>query len=203
MKSELKQTIALISVSAVVALAITLGLYSRSSSKITEVKSESVKTLTKRTSTPEDRIDLSSSNEDLTLSTTVEISDQNVANAEEPNIEVETSISTEVAVPEYNGQGSVGYTFSEAFRDARANLGSGNIFIWNGMEHTTTLASELLPEEKVVLAAADSASKESVEELNMPKEPAEKPEVSIPVSEEILLSTSGGANSSSSSAGRK
>ena len=202
MKSELKQTIALISVSAVVALAITLGLYSRSSSKITEVKSESVKTLTKRTSTPEDRIDLSSSNEDLTLSTTVEISDQNVANAEEPNIEVETSISTEVAVPEYNGQGSVGYTFSEAFRDARANLGSDNIFIWNGMEYTTTLASELLAEEKVILVA-DSSDKDSTEDFDTQEEPADRPEVSIPVSEEILLSTSGGANSSSSSAGRK
>ena len=202
MKSELKQTIALISVSAVVALAITLGLYSRSSSKITEVKSESVKTLTKRTSTPEDRIDLSSSNEDLTLSTTVEISDQNVANAEEPNIEVETSISTEVAVPEYNGQGSVGYTFSEAFRDARANLGSDNIFIWNGMEYTTTLASELLAEEKVILVA-DSSDKDSTEDFDTQEEPADRPEVSIPVSEEILLSTSGGANSSSYSAGGK
>ncbi|MDP7026486.1 MAG: hypothetical protein QGI16_06115 [Candidatus Marinimicrobia bacterium] len=203
MKKELKQTIALISVSAVVALAITLGLYSRASSKITEVKSKQIKTLTKSTSAPENRIDLTSAEDAITLSTTAEISDQNVANAEEPKTEVETSISTEVAVPEYNGQGSVGYTFSEAFRDARANLGSGNIFIWNGMEYTTTLASELLAEEKVVLAAADSASEESVEELNMPEEPADRPEVSIPVREEILLSTSGGANSSSSSAGRK
>ncbi len=202
MKSELKQTIALISVSAVVALAITLGLYSRTSSKITEVKSESVKTLTKRTSTSEDRIDLSSGNEDVTLSTTAEISDQDVANSEEPNAEVETSISTEVAVPEYNGQGSVGYTFSEAFRDARANLGSDNIFIWNGMEYTTTLASELLAEEKVILVA-DSSDKDSTEDFDTQEEPADRPEVSIPVSEEILLSTSGGANSSSSSAGRK
>ena len=202
MKKELKQTIALISVSAVVALAITLGLYSRTSSKITEVKSESVKTLTKRTSTSEDRIDLSSGNEDVTLSTTAEISDQDVANSEEPNAEVETSISTEVAVPEYNGQGSVGYTFSEAFRDARANLGSGNIFIWNGMEYTTTLASELLAEEKVILVA-DSSDKDSTEDFDTQEEPADRPEVSIPVSEEILLSTSGGANSSSSSAGRK
>ena len=202
MKSELKQTIALISVSAVVALAITLGLYSRSSSKITEVKSESVKTLTKRTSTSEDRIDLSSGNEDVTLTTTAEISDQDVANSEEPNAEVETSISTEVAVPEYNGQGSVGYTFSEAFRDARANLGSDNIFIWNGMEYTTTLASELLAEEKVILVA-DSSDKDSTEDFDTQEEPADRPEVSIPVSEEILLSTSGGANSSSSSAGRK
>ena len=202
MKKELKQTIALISVSAVVALAITLGLYSRTSSKITEVKSESVKTLTKRTSTSEDRIDLSSGNEDVTLSTTAEISDQDVANSEEPNAEVETSISTEVAVPEYNGQGSVGYTFSEAFRDARANLGSGNIFIWNGMEFTTTLASELLAEEKVILVA-DSSDKDSTEDFDTQEEPADRPEVSIPVSEEILLSTSGGANSSSSSAGRK
>ena len=202
MKKELKQTIALISVSAVVALAITLGLYSRTSSKITEVKSESVKTLTKRTSTSEDRIDLSSGNEDVTLSTTAEISDQDVANAEEPNAEVETSISTEVAVPEYNGQGSVGYTFSEAFRDARANLGSDNIFIWNGMEYTTTLASELLAEEKVILVA-DSSDKDSTEDFDTQEEPADRPEVSIPVSEEILLSTSGGANSSSSSAGRK
>ena len=202
MKRELKQTIALISVSAVVALAITLGLYSRTSSKITEVKSESVKTLTKRTSTSEDRIDLSSGNEDVTLSTTAEISDQDVANSEEPNAEVETSISTEVAVPEYNGQGSVGYTFSEAFRDARANLGSDNIFIWNGMEYTTTLASELLAEEKVILVA-DSSDKDSTEDFDTQEEPADRPEVSIPVSEEILLSTSGGANSSSSSAGRK
>jgi hypothetical protein len=202
MKKRLKQTIALISVSAVVALAITLGLYSRTSSKITEVKSESVKTLTKRTSTSEDRIDLSSGNEDVTLSTTAEISDQDVANAEEPNAEVETSISTEVAVPEYNGQGSVGYTFSEAFRDARANLGSDNIFIWNGMEYTTTLASELLAEEKVILVA-DSSDKDSTEDFDTQEEPADRPEVSIPVSEEILLSTSGGANSSSSSAGRK
>ena len=202
MKKELKQTIALISVSAVVALAITLGLYSRASSKITEVKSESVKTLTKRTSTSEDRIDLSSGNEDVTLSTTAEISDQDVANSEEPNAEVETSISTEVAVPEYNGQGSVGYTFSEAFRDARANLGSDNIFIWNGMEYTTTLASELLAEEKVILVA-DSSDKDSTEDFDTQEEPADRPEVSIPVSEEILLSTSGGANSSSSSAGRK
>jgi hypothetical protein len=202
MKKELKQTIALISVSAVVALAITLGLYSRTSSKITEVKSESVKTLTKRTSTSEDRIDLSSGNEDVTLSTTAEISDQDVANSEEPNAEVETSISTEVAVPEYNGQGSVGYTFSEAFRDARANLGSDNIFIWNGMEYTTTLASELLAEEKVILVA-DSSDKDSTEDFDTQEEPADRPEVSIPVSEEILLSTSGGANSSSSSAGRK
>ncbi len=202
MKKELKQTIALISVSAVVALAITLGLYSRTSSKITEVKSESVKTLTKRTSTSEDRIDLSSGNEDVTLTTTAEISDQDVANSEEPNAEVETSISTEVAVPEYNGQGSVGYTFSEAFRDARANLGSDNIFIWNGMEYTTTLASELLAEEKVILVA-DSSDKDSTEDFDTQEEPADRPEVSIPVSEEILLSTSGGANSSSSSAGRK
>ncbi len=202
MKKELKQTIALISVSAVVALAITLGLYSRTSSKITEVKSEQIKTLTKSTSAPENRIDLSSGNEDVTLSTTAEISDQDVANSEEPNAEVETSISTEVAVPEYNGQGSVGYTFSEAFRDARANLGSDNIFIWNGMEYTTTLASELLAEEKVILVA-DSSDKDSTEDFDTQEEPADRPEVSIPVSEEILLSTSGGANSSSSSAGRK
>lgn len=202
MKKELKQTIALISVSAVVALAITLGLYSRASSKITEVKSEQIKTFTKSTSTPENRIDLSSGNEDVTLSTTAEISDQDVANSEEPNAEVETSISTEVAVPEYNGQGSVGYTFSEAFRDARANLGSDNIFIWNGMEYTTTLASELLAEEKVILVA-DSSDKDSTEDFDTQEEPADRPEVSIPVSEEILLSTSGGANSSSSSAGRK
>ena len=202
MKKELKQTIALISVSAVVALAITLGLYSRTSSKITEVKSEQIKTLTKSTSTPENRIDLISGLEDITLSTTAEISDQDVANSEEPNAEVETSISTEVAVPEYNGQGSVGYTFSEAFRDARANLGSDNIFIWNGMEYTTTLASELLAEEKVILVA-DSSDKDSTEDFDTQEEPADRPEVSIPVSEEILLSTSGGANSSSSSAGRK
>ena len=202
MKKELKQTIALISVSAVVALAITLGLYSRTSSKITEVKSEQIKTLTKSTSAPENRIDLISGLEDITLSTTAEISDQDVANSEEPNAEVETSISTEVAVPEYNGQGSVGYTFSEAFRDARANLGSGNIFIWNGMEYTTTLASELLAEEKVILVA-DSSDKDSTEDFDTQEEPADRPEVSIPVSEEILLSTSGGANSSSSSAGRK
>ncbi len=202
MKRELKQTIALISVSAVVALAITLGLYSRTSSKITEVKSEQIKTLTKSTSAPENRIDLISGLEDITLSTTAEISDQEVANSEEPNAEVETSISTEVAVPEYNGQGSVGYTFSEAFRDARANLGSGNIFIWNGMEYTTTLASELLAEEKVILVA-DSSDKDSTEDFDTQEEPADRPEVSIPVSEEILLSTSGGANSSSSSAGRK
>ena len=202
MKKELKQTIALISVSAVVALAITLGLYSRASSKITEVKSEQIKTLTKSTPTPENRIDLTSAEDDITLSTTAEISDQDVANAEEPNAEVETSISTEVAVPEYNGQGSVGYTFSEAFRDARANLGSDNIFIWNGMEYTTTLASELLAEEKVILVA-DSSDKDSTEDFDTQEEPADRPEVSIPVSEEILLSTSGGANSSSSSAGRK
>ena len=74
MKRELKQTIALISVSAVVALAITLGLYSRTSSKITKVKSEQIRTLTKSTSTPENRIDLSSGNEDIALSTTAEIS---------------------------------------------------------------------------------------------------------------------------------
>ena len=202
MKKELKQTIALISVSAVVALAITLGLYSRASSKITEVKSEQIKTLTKSTSTPENRIDLTSAEDAITLSTTAEISDQDVANSEEPNAEVETSISTEVAVPEYNGQGSVGYTFSEAFRDARANLGSGNIFIWNGMEYTTTLASELLAEEKAILVA-DSSDKDSTEDFDTQEEPADRPEVSIPVSEEILLSTSGGANSSSSSAGRK
>ena len=202
MKRELKQTIALISVSAVVALAITLGLYSRTSSKITEVKSEQIKTLTKSTSAPENRIDLISGLEDITLSTTAEISDQEVANSEEPNAEVETSISTEVAVPEYNGQGSVGYTFSEAFRDARANLGSDNIFTWNGMEYTTTLASELLAEEKVILVA-DSSDKDSTEDFDTQEEPADRPEVSIPVSEEILLSTSGGANSSSSSAGRK
>ena len=202
MKKELKQTIALISVSAVVALAITLGLYSRASSKITEVKSEQIKTLTKSTPTPENRIDLTSAEDAITLSTTAEIMDQGIANAEEPNAEVETSISTEVAVPEYNGQGNVGYTFSEAFRDARANLGSGNIFIWNGMEFTTTLASELLAEEKAILVA-DSSDKDSTEDFDTQEEPADRPEVSIPVSEEILLSTSGGANSSSSSAGRK
>jgi hypothetical protein len=70
------------------------------------------------------------------------------------------------------------------------------------MEYTTTLASELLAEEKVILVA-DSSDKDSTEDFDTQEEPADRPEVSIPVSEEILLSTSGGANSSSSSAGRK
>ena len=199
MKRELKQTIALISVSAVVALAITLGLYSRTSSKITKVKSEQIRTLTKSTSTPENRIDLSSGNEDITLSTTAEISDQDIANAKVPIAEVVADISTEIAILEYNGEGDVGYTFSEAFRDARVNLGSGNIFKWNGMEYTTTLASELAEDDESILAAAESAGEDSKKELDAEKERSEKPEVNIPVSEEILLSTSRGTNSGSAS----
>lgn len=203
MKKELKKTIALVSVSTIVALVVTLGLYNRASNKITKVENEPVKTLTKRNSTPEERIDLTPANEDVSLSTKAEISGQNIADAIEPIAEAKVDISTEDAIPEYTGQGDVGYTFSEAFKDARSDLGPGRIFIWNGMEYTTTFASELAAEEDTILAAADSASEDSIEDLDTPKEPAEKPEVSIPVSEEILLSTSSGANSSSASAGGK
>ena len=67
------------------------------------------------------------------------------------------------------------------------------------MEYTTTLASELAEDDESILAAADSAGEDSKKELDAEKERSEKPEVNIPVSEEILLSTSRGTNSGSAS----
>ncbi len=203
MKKELKKTIALVSVSAIVAIVITLGLYNRASNKITKVETEPVNTHTTSNSTPDDRIDLTPANENVTLSTKAEISDQNIANAIEPIAEAKVDISTEDAIPEYTGQGDVGYTFSEAFKDARADLGPGRFFIWNGLKYTTTFASELAAEDKAILAAADSASKDSIEDSDVPDDSAARPEVSIPVSEEVLLSTSVGTNSSGASVGGK
>jgi len=203
MKKELKKTIALVSVSAIVALVITLGLFNRASNNITKVESEPVKTLTKRNSTPEERIDLTPTNEDVTLSTQSEILDHNGTKPNEPIVVVEAGISSVDAIPEYTGQGDVGYTFSEAFKDARSDLGPGRIFIWNGREYTTTFASELAAEEDTILAAADSASEDSIEDSDVPDDSAARPEVSIPVSEEVLLSTSSSMNSGSASAGGK
>jgi hypothetical protein len=58
--------------------------------------------------------------------------------------------------PEYNGEGNVGWTFSEAFADARLQMGPGRTFIWNSRPFTTFYAEELSILAGDQLAASDS-----------------------------------------------
>ena len=57
---------------------------------------------------------------------------------------------------EYNGEGNVGWTFPEAFADARFKLGPGQTFIWNSRPFTTFYAEELSILAGDQLAASDS-----------------------------------------------
>jgi hypothetical protein len=57
---------------------------------------------------------------------------------------------------EYNGEGNVGWTFPEAFADARFKLGPGRTFIWNSRPFTTFYAEELSILAGDQLAASDS-----------------------------------------------
>ena len=69
----------------------------------------------------------------------------------EPNIEPVDSFQSE-----YNGEGNVGWTFPEAFADARFKLGPGQTFIWNSRPFTTFYAEELSIMAGDQLAASDS-----------------------------------------------
>lgn len=82
---------------------------------------------------------------------------------------VETAETGESIPLEYNGEGAVGWTFSEAFADARTRLGPGETFIWNGRHFTTLYAEEL------DVLAADSASGENLAAADT-LEPQEKPD---------------------------
>ena len=69
---------------------------------------------------------------------------------------IETVEPVDNLSPEYNGQGAVGWTFPEAFADARLKLGPGQTFIWNSQPFTTFYAEELSILAGDRLAAADS-----------------------------------------------
>ena len=58
--------------------------------------------------------------------------------------------------PEYNSEGNVGWTFPEAFADARFKLGAGQTFIWNSRPFSTFYAEELSILAGDQLAASDS-----------------------------------------------
>ncbi|MFQ6608415.1 MAG: hypothetical protein ACE5EE_07745 [Fidelibacterota bacterium] len=200
MKKELKQTVVLISVSALLALVIILGLYNRTSDKISKANSPPVTTSSPKPSKPEERIDLTPFNKDVTLSTVANLQNQAILNSEESETKSPQNVSPKVSDKEYHVPGDENESFSEAFRRARRKLGSGKIFIWKGAKYTTNFASELHPVREATLTSADSAGKDNVPGAIIPNDSATIPEVSIPVSKEILLSTSRGVGSGSSSA---
>ena len=164
MRKKLKETTGLLILSAVLALVITLSIVRREARKSASIPLNA--TAEVRYEKP-DQTDLSP-----TISLDSEISDEWVQEKALAEIEKkgdrldvelddrgenDQPITDESTVPEYNGQGNSGYTFAEAFSDARFRLGPGKVFVWNSMEFTTDLAEEQ-PADSITgdLASVDS-----------------------------------------------
>tara|TARA_B100000315_G_scaffold260765_1_gene325012 strand:+ start:28514 stop:29050 length:537 start_codon:yes stop_codon:yes gene_type:complete len=143
------EKIVLASITAAIAIALTIGIHSKSGDKKTAefetvIPSSAVeKELTTLTATPEPEI-----SNDLTET----VSDFDYS---------------EVTIPEYNRQGEVGFTFSEAFKDAREKLGPRKVFVWNGTEYTTDMAEDVLPEVDTVDLAVEEAVESETDETDV------------------------------------
>ena len=160
---EKKEIITLITVTAVAVAAIGIGI-SRNHSR----KSEMLKTANKP-------VDTSPKIE------SVLIAQKDPAFEEHPAFQpsetvLETKEFSDSFQLEYNGQGAVGWTFPEAFANARTKQGPGKIFTWNGRYYSTLYSEEL---EALV---ADSAPTENLVEVDS-IELKEKPDTTTAVEE--------------------
>jgi len=148
------ENIVLVSISAAIAIALAIGIHSKSVNKTTaQIETVIPGTAVENevpslTVTPEPEVTESGFSEALTG--TVADFDYN-----------------ENAIPEYNRQGNVGFTFSEAFKDARGKLGSGKVFIWNGTEYTTDVLEEVLPEVDTVDLAVEEAEEPEIDKTDV------------------------------------
>ena len=153
---EKKEIITLITVTAVAVAAVGIGI-SRNHSR----KSEMLKTANKP-------VDTSPKIE------SVLIAQKDPAFEEHPAFQpfetvAETEEFSDPLPLEYNGQGAVGWTFPEAFAEARTKLGPGKIFIWNGRNFTTLYAEELVTLATDTVAGDELAVVDTVEAKQKPE----------------------------------
>jgi|TARA_Y100000294_G_scaffold80452_1_gene75621 hypothetical protein len=164
MRKKLKETAGLLVLSAVIALAIALGIYRHEAKESATVALNIASEIRQEKPDP---IDLSPVTEfdhkfidEWTQEKVLSENEEQHAklDAEQGTyVEDDQPVAEEPALPEYNGQGDSGYTFAEAFADARSKLGAGQVFIWNSREFTTDLAHEVPADSITVdLASVDS-----------------------------------------------
>lgn len=168
MRKKLKETTGLLIVSAALALVITLGIVRHDARKPVGTPLSLAVEVHSEEPDPSESLPTTVLEPDVTdepapesrLTELNEKSDEFGVQSDGLGVSGEP-ITDESPLPQYNGQGDSGYTFAEAFADARFRLGPGKVFVWNSMEFTTDLAEEQAADS----ITGDLASVDSVDLL--------------------------------------